>query len=224
MALVLTAVVALAPTAPATATTNDPPRVLVIAAHPDDETLFNLGRFSERGWPTAVALVTNGEGGAVVQSIRPDYDPARDPDVLIEKLPGPDAWLTTPPDGPRLRTIGSPTALARGTPPGVPGRVWPIHRVQHVYLAVAPAIASLRGQLGQRRSQLEEARPAPRPGRDRHGSSSPISSSPSTRVRPGRTRSTWASAGWSASGVTPETSATWPPSTDCANTPGTSSR
>lgn len=36
-------------------------RVLLITAHPDDETLFNLGRFRERGWRMAVALVTNGE-------------------------------------------------------------------------------------------------------------------------------------------------------------------
>lgn len=75
----------------------------MIAAHPDDETLFNLGRFAERGWPMGVALVTNGESGSVVQSIRPDYDPQRDPDVLIEKQPGLDAWVTVAPNGPRLR-------------------------------------------------------------------------------------------------------------------------
>lgn len=85
----------------------------MIAAHPDDETLFNLGRFAERGWPMGVALVTNGESGSVVQSIRPHYDPKRDPDVLIEKQPGLDAWLTVPPSGPRLRVIASPTALAK---------------------------------------------------------------------------------------------------------------
>lgn len=91
---------------------KSPPRVLLITAHPDDETLFNLGRFAERGWPTAVALVTNGEAGAVVQSIRTDYDPQRYPDVLVEAQPGNDAWLTTPPNGPRLRLIPTPTALA----------------------------------------------------------------------------------------------------------------
>lgn len=98
--------------APALAAPPEPPRVLLITAHPDDETLFNLGRFAERGWPMAVALVTNGEAGSVVQSIRQDYDPQRDPDVLIEALPGPDAWLTSPPAGPRLRQITDRTALA----------------------------------------------------------------------------------------------------------------
>jgi LmbE family N-acetylglucosaminyl deacetylase len=97
---------------------NDPdghgssPRVLLITAHPDDETLFNLGRFKERGWYVAVALVTNGEGGSVVQAIRHDYDPDRDKDILIEAAPGPDAWLTQPPAGPRLRQIASPYQLA----------------------------------------------------------------------------------------------------------------
>jgi len=103
----------LATPAPAAAASDPPPRVLFVTAHPDDETLFNLGRFAERGSRMAVALVTNGEGGAVVQSIRPDYDPQRDPDVLLESQPGPTAWLTTPPAGPRLRLIPTPTALAR---------------------------------------------------------------------------------------------------------------
>ena len=88
------------------------PRVLLITAHPDDETLFNLGRFKERGWYVAIALVTNGEGGSVVQAIRHDYDPDRDKDILIEAAPGPDAWLTQPPDGPRLRQIASSYQLA----------------------------------------------------------------------------------------------------------------
>ena len=43
------------------------PNVLLITAHPDDETLFNLGRFRERGWRISIALVTNGEHGGVVQ-------------------------------------------------------------------------------------------------------------------------------------------------------------
>ncbi len=110
-AVALAAVLAAAP-APMAAADPSPPRVLLITAHPDDETLFNLGRFAERGSRMAVALVTNGEGGAVVQSIRSDYDPQRDPDVLVEAPPGPTAWLTTPPDGPRLRLITTPTALA----------------------------------------------------------------------------------------------------------------
>ena len=89
------------------------PRVLIITAHPDDETLFNLGRFKERGWPVTVALVTNGEGGSVVQSIKPDFDPARDDDVLIENAPGLGVWLTLPPDGPQLRPITTRRQLAR---------------------------------------------------------------------------------------------------------------
>jgi hypothetical protein len=85
----------------------------LITAHPDYETLFNLGRFKERGWPVTIALVTNGEGGAVVQGLRPDYDPDRDDDVLIEKAPGPGVRLTRPPNGPQLRPIGSTRQLAR---------------------------------------------------------------------------------------------------------------
>lgn len=110
-AVALAAVLASSP-APADVVETSPPRILLITAHPDDETLFNLGRFAERGSRTAIALVTNGEGGAVVQSIRPDYDPQRDPDVLVEAQPGPTAWLTTPPAGPRVRVINSTTALA----------------------------------------------------------------------------------------------------------------
>jgi LmbE family N-acetylglucosaminyl deacetylase len=110
-AVALAAVLAAAP-APMAAADPSPPRILLITAHPDDETLFNLGRFAERGSRMAVALVTNGEGGAVVQCIRSDYDPRRDPDVLVEAPPGPTAWLTTPPAGPRIRVISSPTALA----------------------------------------------------------------------------------------------------------------
>ncbi len=110
-AVALAAVLAASPV-PAASADSSPPRILLITAHPDDETLFNLGRFAERGAWMAVALVTNGEGGAVVQSIRPDYDPQRDPDVLVEAQPGPTAWLTTPPAGPRLRLIDSATALA----------------------------------------------------------------------------------------------------------------
>lgn len=136
LTVLLTALAALAP-APALAATDTPPRVLVVAAHPDDETLFNLGRFAERGWPIAVALVTNGEGGAVVQSIRSDYDPRRDPDVLVEAQPGPNAWLTTPPSGPRLQLIGSPRALARERRREFLASL-AIHRVQRVYLLSDP--------------------------------------------------------------------------------------
>lgn len=66
----------------------EPPRVLVIIAHPDDETMFNLGRFKERGWFVGVALVTNGESGHVVQGIKTDYDPAKNRDILVEAPPG----------------------------------------------------------------------------------------------------------------------------------------
>lgn len=127
------------PLAPAAADDPPPPRVLFITAHPDDETLFNLGRFAERGSRIAVALVTNGEGGAVVQSIRPDYDPQRDPDVLVESQPGPTAWLTTPPAGPRLRLIPGPTALARERRREFLATM-ATHRVSRVYL-----LSSVRG-------------------------------------------------------------------------------
>ena len=93
-------------------TTSAAPRILLITAHPDDETMFDLGRFRERGWDVSVALVTNGENGQVVQAVRDPYDPASGDDILIEKLPGPGTWLTTPPQGPRLRKIRSPVALA----------------------------------------------------------------------------------------------------------------
>ena len=88
-------------------------RVLLITAHPDDETLFNLGRFRERGWRMAVALVTNGEQGSVVQGIRRDYDPARDEDILYERAPGPGVRVTRPPEGPRLREVTTPRQLAQ---------------------------------------------------------------------------------------------------------------
>lgn len=119
--------------APAAAASDGPPRVLLITAHPDDETLFNLGRFAERGWPMAVALVTNGEGGALVEGIRQDYDPQRDPDVLVEAAPGPDTWLTQPPSGPRLRRITSPTRLAAERRREFLASM-AVHRVSCVYL------------------------------------------------------------------------------------------
>jgi LmbE family N-acetylglucosaminyl deacetylase len=87
--------------------------VLFVTAHPDDETMFGLGRLRERGWRVSIALVTSGESGSVVQAIKGDYDPAADNDVLIEAAPGPGAWLTRPPAGPRLRLITTPEALAR---------------------------------------------------------------------------------------------------------------
>jgi len=89
------------------------PRVLLITAHPDDETMFDLGRFRERGWEVSIALVTNGENGQVVQAVRAPYDPTTDDDILVEKHPGPGTWLTTPPQGPRRRQIRSHVALAR---------------------------------------------------------------------------------------------------------------
>lgn len=85
----------------------------MIIAHPDDETLFNLGRFRERGWQVSIALVTNGENGKVVQGIKPDYDPEQDEDILIERDPGPGTWLTLPPEGPPLREIRTHPDLAR---------------------------------------------------------------------------------------------------------------
>jgi LmbE family N-acetylglucosaminyl deacetylase len=91
----------------------DRPTVLFITAHPDDETMFGLGRFRERGWRVSIALVTNGENGQVVQAIEQGYDPAVDEDILIEKRPGCATWLTHPPRGPRLRRITTPAALAR---------------------------------------------------------------------------------------------------------------
>lgn len=91
----------------------EPPRVLLITAHPDDETMFNLGRFRERGWQVSIALVTNGENGSVLQGIKRDYDPKKDEDILIELDAEPGAWLTVPPDGPRLKEITSHPDLAR---------------------------------------------------------------------------------------------------------------
>ncbi len=88
------------------------PRVLVIIAHPDDETMFNLGRFQERGWNVTVALVTNGENGSIVQRINPDYETGRDGDVLIESAPGPGVWTRRPPAGRRLKAIATPQSLA----------------------------------------------------------------------------------------------------------------
>jgi len=93
-------------------TSSAAPRVLLITAHPDDETMFNLGRFRERGWDVSVALVTNGENGQVVQAIRDHYDPTTD-DILVEKHPGHGTWLTRPPKGPHLREIVTHVALAR---------------------------------------------------------------------------------------------------------------
>ena len=88
-------------------------RVLLITAHPDDESMFTLGRFRERGWLVSVALVTNGENGQVVQGIKPDYRPGSNEDILIEKEPGPETWLTVPPNGPRLKEILTHPDLAR---------------------------------------------------------------------------------------------------------------
>ncbi len=89
------------------------PRLLLITAHPDDETLFNLGYFRERGWPMQVALVTNGEHGGVVQGLKADFDPQRDEDILIELDPAPGVWLTSPPAGPRIAEIATIEQLAR---------------------------------------------------------------------------------------------------------------
>jgi LmbE family N-acetylglucosaminyl deacetylase len=90
-----------------------PLRVLLITAHPDDETMFDMGRFRERGWDVSIALVTNGENGGVVQGIVAQPDPASTEDVLIEHDPAPGVWLTQPPGGPSIREIASHVALAR---------------------------------------------------------------------------------------------------------------
>jgi len=90
----------------------EPLKIMLITAHPDDETMFNLGRFRERGWQVSIALVTNGENGSVVQGIKQDYDPKKDDDILIELDAGPGAWLTVPPEGPRLKEITTHPDLA----------------------------------------------------------------------------------------------------------------
>jgi LmbE family N-acetylglucosaminyl deacetylase len=89
--------------------TAAPVRVLLITAHPDDETMLNMGRFLERGWQVSIALVTNGEHGQVVQRI----DETRDSDVLVEQYPGADTWVMKPPLGPPLRRIATVEGLAR---------------------------------------------------------------------------------------------------------------
>ncbi|MEI6621267.1 MAG: PIG-L family deacetylase [Actinomycetes bacterium] len=87
------------------------PTVLFITAHPDDETMFGLSRFVERGWTVDIALVTNGESGQVVEAIR--TKPKADGDSLFERLPGPrTAVVTTPPDGVPGRSVLTPTDLA----------------------------------------------------------------------------------------------------------------
>jgi len=86
-------------------------RVLLITAHPDDETMFDMGRFRERGWDVSIALVTNGENGGVVGGILPAPDASGD--VLNEHDPAPGVWLTQPPVGPPIREISTHLALAR---------------------------------------------------------------------------------------------------------------
>jgi LmbE family N-acetylglucosaminyl deacetylase len=90
-----------------------PLRVLLITAHPDDETMFDMGRFRERGWDVSIALVTNGENGGVVEGIVAGLDPGSTQDVLVEHDPAPGVWLTRPPAGPPLREISTHVALAR---------------------------------------------------------------------------------------------------------------
>lgn len=92
---------------------QEPLRVLLISAHPDDESMFNLGRFRERGWQVSIALVTNGENGSVVQGIKRNYDPKKDDDILHELDAGPGAWLTVPPEGPKLNALTTHPELAR---------------------------------------------------------------------------------------------------------------
>ncbi|MDP4013086.1 MAG: PIG-L family deacetylase [Candidatus Nanopelagicales bacterium] len=88
-----------------------PQAVLFITAHPDDETLFGLGRFAERGWTVDIALVTNGESGQVVEAIR--KNPKSDGEVLLERPPGPGVRVVpNPPTGANGSTIESPVDLA----------------------------------------------------------------------------------------------------------------
>jgi LmbE family N-acetylglucosaminyl deacetylase len=96
---------------PAVAVPQVNPSVLVVTAHPDDETMTCMGRFRERGWCVVVALVTNGESGEVVQSICSPCTSLTG-DALVERLPGPHTWVVRPPAGPRLRRIVTPAALA----------------------------------------------------------------------------------------------------------------
>ncbi|MCC6747164.1 MAG: PIG-L family deacetylase [Deltaproteobacteria bacterium] len=81
-----------------------PPAVLIVMAHPDDETMIGdlLGRMKERGVRVTLALVTNGERGKVVRGLRPEGERRPGEDPLVERTPG---------DGvPGIRT---PTDLAR---------------------------------------------------------------------------------------------------------------
>ncbi|MEI6287584.1 MAG: PIG-L family deacetylase [Bacillota bacterium] len=87
-------------------------KVLIVLAHPDDETMFNLSYFTERGWNMAVVLVTCGENGSVVQGAKSDYNPKIDNDVLIEAEPGDKAWLTYPQTGQKISVIASHPQLA----------------------------------------------------------------------------------------------------------------
>ena len=95
------------------AAAQHPLRVLLITAHPDDETMFDMGRFKERGWVVSIALGTNGENGSVVEGIVDDVDPLSGDDVLIEHDPAPGIWLTQPPAGPSIREIDTHVARAR---------------------------------------------------------------------------------------------------------------
>ena len=87
-------------------------KVLIVLAHPDDETMFNLSYFTERGWNMTVVLVTCGENGSVVQGAKSDYNPKIDNDVLIEESPGDKAWLTYPPTGQKISVIATHQQLA----------------------------------------------------------------------------------------------------------------
>jgi len=87
------------------------PSLLLVTAHPDDETMACMGRFRERGWRVSIALVTNGEAGQAVQRIDAAH-PSPDGDVPVERPPGPGTWVVHPPAGPRLRRVTTPAALA----------------------------------------------------------------------------------------------------------------
>ena len=112
-ALLALAAAALPAGAPAAGHLREPRplRVLLVTAHPDDETMACMGRFRERGWRVSIALVTNGESGQVVQGIDAERLSSTG-DVLLERPPGPGTWVVRPPAGPRLRRIATPAALA----------------------------------------------------------------------------------------------------------------
>jgi len=93
-------------------TVSTPPKILLVIPHPDDETMFNMSRFTERGWDVTVVLVTSGENGSVVQSIVKNYNPKKDKDALIEKDPAVGVHAINPADCRVLQEIPTHNQLA----------------------------------------------------------------------------------------------------------------